>query len=122
MDSIQCFLSRCCTQEVEEGITIKIEEALETVQGLKRVITYSNSNVSSGYFQVESGYDPQIVLEEIKSQIDSINSFPDGMERPNVERIKFRQEVLYMSLYGDMSNRELKELGKKFTMKFNSFL
>lgn len=99
-------------QEVEEGITIKIEEALETVQGLKRVITYSNRNVSSGYFQVEQGYDPQVVLDEIKSQIDSINTFPDGMERPNVERIKFRQEVLYMSLYGDMSNRELKELGK----------
>ena len=99
-------------QEVEEGITIKIEEALETIQGLERVITYSNRNASSGYFRVDESYDPQIVLEEIKSAIDSIPSFPDGMERPKVERIKFRQEVMYISLYGDMSNRELKELGR----------
>lgn len=99
-------------QEVEEGITIKIEEALETVQGLERVITYSNRNASSGYFRIDESYDPQIVLEEVKSAIDSIPSFPDGMERPKVERIKFRQEVMYMSLYGDLSNTELKELGR----------
>lgn len=100
-------------QEVEEGITIKIEEALETVQGLERVITYSNRNYSSGYFRVDDDYDPQIVLEEVKSQIDSISSFPDGMERPTVERIKYRQEVMWLSLYGDLSPRELKVLGKK---------
>ena len=100
-------------QEVEEGITIKIEEAIETVQGLKRVITYSNRNFSNGYFEVELDYDPQVVLEEVKSAIDSISSFPDGMERVKVEREKFRQEVMYISLYGDLTNRELKELGRK---------
>ncbi|KGJ87905.1 efflux RND transporter permease subunit [Thalassotalea sp. ND16A] len=100
-------------QEVEEGITIKIEEALETVQGLKRVITYSNRNYSNGWFEVELDYDPQIVLEEVKSAIDSISSFPDGMERIKVEREKFRQEVMYISLYGDLTNAELKELGRK---------
>jgi len=82
-------------QEVEEGITIKIEEALETVQGLKRVITYSNRGYSNGWFEVELDYDPQVVLEEVKSAIDSISSFPDGMERIKVEREKYRQEVMY---------------------------
>ena len=100
-------------QEVEEGITIKIEEALESVQGLKRVITYSNRNASSGYFRVEDSYDPEVVLNEVKSQIDSISSFPAGMERPTVERIKLRQEVMYISLYGDMTSKQLKELGNK---------
>ena len=100
-------------QEVEEGITIKIEEALKTVQGLKRVITYSNRNYSNGWIEVELDYDPQVVLEEVKSAIDSIPSFPDGMERIKVEREKFRQEVMYISLYGDLTNGELKELGRK---------
>ncbi|MEW6989197.1 efflux RND transporter permease subunit [Colwelliaceae bacterium 6441] len=100
-------------QEVEEGITIKIEEALETIQGLERVITYSSRNFSSGYFRVDESYDPQVVLDEVKSAIDSIPSFPDGMERPKVERIKIKQQVLEMSLYGDLTNTELKELGRK---------
>jgi multidrug efflux pump subunit AcrB len=100
-------------QEVEEGITIKIEEALETVQGLKRVITYSSRNLSNGWIEVDENYDPQVVLEEVKGQIDSISSFPEGIERPVIQREKFRQEVMYISLYGEMSYRELKELGRK---------
>jgi len=100
-------------QEVEEGITIKIEEALKSVQGLKRVITYSNRSYSNGWFEVELDYDPQVVLEEVKSAIDAIPSFPEGMERIKVEREKFRQEVMYVSLYGDLTNGELKELGRK---------
>ena len=99
-------------QEVEEGITIKVEEALESVQGIERMITYSNRNYSNGWFRVADSYDPQIVMEEVKSQIDSISSFPAGMERPTVERIKIRQEVQYISLYGDMSHKQLKELGR----------
>ena len=100
-------------QEVEEGITIKIEEALKSVQGLKRVITYSNRGYSNGWFEIELDYDPQVVLEEVKSAIDAIASFPDGMERIKVEREKFRQEVMYISLYGDLTNIELKDLGRK---------
>ena len=100
-------------QEVEEGITIKIEQALERVQGLKRVISYSDRNMASGYFQIEDSYEPQEVLEEVKSEINSISSFPAGMEMPKVERIKIRQEVMYLSLYGDLSQRQLKELGER---------
>jgi multidrug efflux pump subunit AcrB len=107
------FYPGAAPQEVEEGITIKVEEALERVQGLKRVITYSNRNSASGYFRIEDSYDPQVVLDEIKSEIDSISSFPDGMERPRVERIKLRQEVFYISLYGDIAPKQLKELGEK---------
>ncbi|WP_434937614.1 efflux RND transporter permease subunit [Shewanella sp. HL-SH8] len=100
-------------QEVEEGITVKIEQALERVQGLKRIITYSNRNMANGYFQIEDEYDPQVVLEEVKSEIDSISTFPAGMEPPKVEQIKIRQEVMYLSLYGDLEQRQLKDLGER---------
>jgi len=99
-------------QEVEEGITMKVEKALESIQGLDRVITYSNRSMSTGYFRVAKGYDPQVVLEEVKAQIDAIPSFPAGIERPKVERIKYNQEVMYISLYGDLSNQRLKALGQ----------
>ncbi|WP_133406285.1 efflux RND transporter permease subunit [Parashewanella tropica] len=100
-------------QEVEEGITIKVEEALETVQGLKRVITYSRRGGSNGWIQLEEDYDPQQVLEEVKSAVDSISSFPATMEKPQISREKYTQEVMYISLYGDLSHRQLKEVGEK---------
>lgn len=100
-------------QEVEEGITIKIEEALNTVEGLKRVISYSNRSSSSAWIEVDTDYETQEVLDEIKLQIDAISSFPEGMERPVVKRDKFKQEVMYVALYGDMPRSYIKDLGKQ---------
>jgi len=100
-------------QEVEEGITIKIEEALNSVEGLKRVISYSNRSYSEAWIEVDTDYMTQEVLDEVKLQVDAISSFPEGMERPVVKRDKFRQEVMYISLYGDMPRQYIKDLGKE---------
>ena len=100
-------------QEVEEGITLKVEQALQSVQGLDRIITHSYRGYSAGYFRVNQAYDPQIVLDEVKAQIDTIPSFPEGMERPTVERQKYRQEVMWVSLHGDLTHQDLKALGQK---------
>lgn len=100
-------------QDIEEAITVKVEEALASIQGLKRVITRSNRGFASADIEVMDEYDAQEVLDEIKTAIDSISSFPDGMERPRVSRAKYRQEVMYVSLYGDLSNFDLKRLGKQ---------
>lgn len=109
--SIQAVYPGAAPQEVEEGITIKVEESMEGLEGIKRLITYSNRGFSQTWIQVQEGYNPQEVLDEVKMQVDSISSFPVGMERPIVRYEKFEQEVMWMSLSGSMSNAELKELG-----------
>ncbi|NRA85722.1 MAG: efflux RND transporter permease subunit, partial [Gammaproteobacteria bacterium] len=53
-------------QEVEQGITIKLEEALEGIEGLKRVITYSNRNFANAWLEVNASYDTKDVLDEVK--------------------------------------------------------
>ncbi|MEH6454555.1 MAG: efflux RND transporter permease subunit, partial [Psychromonas sp.] len=100
-------------KEVEEGITMKVEEALSDVQGLERIITRSHQNLANGHFRVADDYDPRVVLDEIKSEIDAISSFPDSMEPVKVKQVKLRQEVLYISLYGDLTPKQLKVLGEK---------
>ena len=99
-------------KDVEENITIRIEEALEGIQGLERVVTFSRRNAFNAYIRIEEGYQLQTVLDEIKVQIDGIPSFPEGMERPIVTANKFRQEVQYVTLYGDVDDRQLKEIGE----------
>lgn len=109
--SVQAVYPGAAPQEVEEGITIKIEEGLEGLEGLKRKITYSNRGFSQAWVEVDEKYDTKEVLDEIKMQVDAINTFPAGMERPIVRHNKFQQEVMILALYGDMSNYQLKELG-----------
>lgn len=100
-------------QEVEEAITIKLEEALSSVQGIERIITYSNRGGANARIKVLDSYDPLEVLDEVKTSIDSISSFPDGMERPVVTHQRFRQEVMYISLSGDLQMKTLKDLGER---------
>lgn len=100
-------------QEVEEAITVKLEEALTSVQGLKRIITRSNRGSARSDIEIMEEYDAQEVLDDVKSAVDSISSFPDGMERPQVSRAKYRQEVMYISLSGDISAFHLKQLGEQ---------
>ncbi|MEC8326602.1 MAG: efflux RND transporter permease subunit [Pseudomonadota bacterium] len=111
--SVQVAYPGAAAQEVEEGITMKIEEALEGMQGIERLITYSNRGFSQSWIRIDESYDAKEVLDEVKMQIDSISTFPDGMERPIVAKEKYRQEVMFLSLHGPLSQRELKDLGYK---------
>ena len=109
--TIQAVYPGAAPQEVEEGITIKIEENLEGVEGIKRLLTFSNRGYALAWIEIEDEYNLQEALDEIKAQVDSISSFPAGMERPLIQREKYQQEVLVLALYGDMSYSQLKELG-----------
>lgn len=109
--SVQAVYPGAAPQEVEEGITIKIEKSLEGTDGIKRLITYSNRGYAQAWIEIEEKYDAKEALDEIKAQVDSINTFPAGMERPVVQRDKYQQEVMILALYGDMSYYQLKELG-----------
>ncbi len=111
--SVNIIYPGAAPQEIEEGIALRVEEALEGVQGLDRVITQSHRGRFEAHLRINRSYDPQETLEEVKSQIDSISSFPDGMERPIIERVKFSQEVLNITLYSQLDNRQLKELGSE---------
>lgn len=111
--SVQAVYPGAAPQEVEEGITIKVEESMEGLEGIKRLITYSNRGFSQTWIEVEEKYDPQEVLDEVKMQVDSISTFPAGMERPIVRRDKFEQEVMFLSLNGEMNFHQLKQLGNE---------
>ncbi|WP_440055890.1 efflux RND transporter permease subunit [Pseudoalteromonas sp. T1lg65] len=111
--SVQAVYPGAAPQEVEEGITIKIEESMEGLEGIKRLITYSNRGFSQSWIQVDEQYDTKEVLDEIKMQVDSISTFPSGMERPIVRHNKFQQEVMWISLNGDLSQHDLKDLGNQ---------
>ncbi|MCV2883945.1 efflux RND transporter permease subunit [Aestuariibacter sp. AA17] len=99
-------------QEVEEGVIIKIEEAIENLEGIKKVTSTATEGMARVNIEVEDDYDPQIVLDEVKVQVDAIPTFPNNTEKPVIYRQKATQDVLWVSVYGDASERELKEYAK----------
>ncbi|MGB0833940.1 MAG: efflux RND transporter permease subunit [Psychrobium sp.] len=99
-------------QEIEEGINIKIEEAIKEVEGIEKVTSTASEGSGHVSITVETSYDPDKVLDEVKLLVDAISTFPTSIEKPNIYRIKPKETVLYISVYGDIALKEMKELAK----------
>lgn len=100
-------------QEVEEGVILKVEEAVKDLDGIKKMTSRAVEGMGTVSIEVEEDYDVQALLDEVKVQVDAIPSFPGNTEKPVVYRQKMQQDVLWLSVYGEASERELKEFAKE---------
>ncbi len=98
-------------REIEERILIRIEEALSDVNGIKRVISRAREGIGTVSIETEIGADVQEVLNDVKTRIDSIVTFPRETETPQVQRIQFKDRVLSIAVSGQTDERTLRELG-----------
>lgn len=99
-------------QEIEEGINIKIEEAIQDINGIKKVTSVASEGVGAITVEVEDDYDVQTVLDEAKLRLDAISTFPVNIEKPQIFKIEPENNVIWVSVYGDMSLHDMKELAK----------
>lgn len=100
-------------EEVEEGISRKIEEAIEGVEGIKRYTTVSSENFGRAIVEVKENYDLDDVYDRVRNAIDSISTFPVDAEKPIISELTLREEVLYLTLWGDLDERTLKEWAER---------
>ena len=108
MISVQVAYPGADPEEVEEGIVLKIEEALEAIEGIKQYTTTSSENLGSASVEVQDGYDVSEVLDDVKSKIDSISTFPLDAEKPVVTEVLMKDSVMLLALSGALSEKQLK--------------
>ncbi len=97
-------------EEVEEGICRKIEEAIESIDGIKHYHTTSRENYGVATIQVDESYDVGYVKERVRNAVDAISTFPPDAERPITEELLFRINVLFLALSSsEMDERQMKE-------------
>jgi multidrug efflux pump subunit AcrB len=113
MISIQVSYPGADPEEVEEGISLKIEDALETVEGIKQYTTKSSENIASITIEVQDGYDVSEVLDQIKSKVDAISTFPIDAEQPVITEVLLRDSVMMLALSGKLNEKQLKTWANK---------
>ena len=100
-------------EEVEKGVCIKIEEALQDLEGIKQITSYAAEGVGTVRVEIEADYDLLNLLDKIKLRVDAISSFPGETEKPVIYEETTKHEVIWVQVYGDVSRKALKEYGKK---------
>ena len=100
-------------EEVEQGIILAIEEAVQGLDGVDEVT--SSAQEGSGVVTVELllGADLQKLARDIESEVDRISTFPDDAEEPEVEIETRKRDVVSIVVFGDQSEIVLRNVAEQ---------
>ncbi len=99
--------------EIEEGITLKIEDNLRGLTGVERVTSTSSENSAMINVELQAGHDANDMLQEVKNAVDRVTSFPAGMEQVNIFKMERTDFVISFALSGDVDLTTLKTAGQR---------
>ena len=89
-------------EEVEEGVVIKIEEAVQDIEGVKKIRSTAREGLGQVTLELDLESDLNEVMSEVKTRVDAISTFPALTERPVVSKIEPRMPVIMIAIHGDL--------------------
>ncbi|MDH3628769.1 MAG: efflux RND transporter permease subunit [Acidobacteriota bacterium] len=100
-------------EEVEEAVCVRIEEAILGVDGVKRVTSNAAEGMGVATVELMLGEDIRRVLDDVRSRIDAIDTFPAETERPVIRELTNRREVIDIAVSGPADTRALRHLADR---------
>jgi multidrug efflux pump subunit AcrB len=89
-------------QEVEEGVVIKVEEAIQDIDGIVEINSFAREGMGSVTAEVATGEDINEILSEIKTRVDAISTFPGLSEKPIIYKQEVPIHIVFVSIYGEL--------------------
>ena len=100
-------------EEVEEAVCIRVEEAIEGIDGMDRFFSTSTESMCSVMVEVSQNADITTVLNDIKGKVDAISTFPAETEKPIVSSMQFRGQTISLAVHGETDEATLKLLAEE---------
>ena len=110
--SVSVSLRGSTPEDVEQGVAIRIEEAVQDLEGIKHITSRSSEGSASVTIELDNGYDPREMLADIKSRVDAINTFPVDAEKPIVALAERKREVIAVTIASDYGEKETREFAE----------
>ena len=98
--------------EIEQSIILAVEEAVQGLDGVKEVRSAAYEGNGLVLVELQLGADQDRGLNDAKSAVDRITSFPQDAERPVVSLISNRTQAISLVLYGDLEEGTLRSLAE----------
>ncbi len=102
-------------EEIEEGICIKIEEQIKAIDGISKILSTAREGYGSVTVELDVDSDDEVkdILDEVKAEIDRIDTFPQDSDKPVVIEILLRDPVVGVAVYGDRPERQLRQVAER---------
>ncbi len=100
-------------EEVDEAVCARVDESLRGLKSVRR--THSQAVEGLCYVRVypRFGLDGSEILDDVKSRIDTIESFPEDVERAVVQEYDPPFRVLSLVISGPADERTLARVGER---------
>ena len=95
-------------EDIEEGVSRKIEDAIEGIEGIDSYTATSSDGRCEIRIDVENGYDDDDVLDDVESSINEITTFPEDAEDPVVKIPQKEFAVLTLGLSSPGDEKSIK--------------
>ena len=94
--------------DVEEAICRRIEDAIDSVSHIEEVRSDAQEGHCKVVIKMAEGNDFRTFMDDVKSEIDAIDEFPDQAEDPIVKEVGRTDKVVSVAVTGPMSLSDLK--------------
>ena len=99
--------------EVEKGVILPIEAALQGLSGVKEMRSTANRDNARIELDIEPSQDINDVMARVEDRISGILNFPEGLEKPSVSKFENMGWVSGVAVSGDLDKFQRKRLGQE---------
>lgn len=100
-------------EEAEDGVCTRIEEAIDGAEGIEDMQSTAREGNCNVTVLLYDNVNQISALNEIKSRVDAISTFPAETERAIVSKVTIASSAIQVALHGNTDEKTLKELGIK---------
>jgi len=100
-------------EDAEQGVAIRIEEAVQDLQGIEKITSTSVEGAATVRIEADSSTDVRDLLADIKSRVDAINTFPADAEKPVIAIAQRIRNVISVTISSDYGEKEIREFAEQ---------
>ena len=104
-------------EEIEQQVSIPIEDALDNMQDIDFYYSHSKEGISIVTLVLKPDSNIEELMREVRDLVDAIDDFPVEADQPAIIRVKTRFPVISVSLFGDARDSLLFEQSKIIKQK-----
>ncbi|QFU74906.1 efflux RND transporter permease subunit [Halioglobus maricola] len=97
-------------EEVEQGVVMKVEEAINDLDGIKRVESDSYESLGRIIIEPQDGVPIGRLYNDIQNRIDGITTFPEDAEEPVLVQPDLLFAAVTLQISGALDERSMKAL------------